>query len=249
MSMKTIIKSLFRDERQFRIYLVMCLSTIFGFALISVRLYYSNFDYDQIKTSNDYTAIRGSYSFLFLVWNLFLAWIPYWISLSIEKVSRLTGSRLIIGGILISWLLFFPNAPYIVTDLLHLKSRSPIPKWYDLMVLVSFAWTGLMLGFLSLYEIQLFLRKRISAVLSWSLTISAIILCAFGIYLGRFLRWNSWDAITNPTSLLQDITTSLSSPMAYSNTFNITIVFSGFLFLAYLTLVTLMGDGDRSFKK
>ena len=246
--MKTI-KSLFRDERQFRIFLVMCLSTIFGFALISVRLYYANFEYSQIKTANDYAAIRGSYSFLFLIWNLFLAWIPYWIALSIEKVLSLTGSRLVVGGMLICWLLFFPNAPYIVTDLLHLKSRSPIPKWYDLMVLVSFAWTGLMLGFLSLYEIQLFLRNRLSAMFSWLLTISAIVLCAFGIYLGRFLRLNSWDVITNPTSLLQDITASLSSPMAYSNTLNITAVFSGFLLLAYLTLIALMGEGDHSFKK
>ena len=246
--MKTI-KSLFRDERQFRIILVMCLSTIFGFALISVRLYYANFEFEEIKTVKDYEAIRGSYSFLFLIWNLFLAWVPYWIALSIEKVLSLTGSRLIVGGMLISWLLFFPNAPYIVTDLLHLKSRSPIPKWYDLMVLVSFAWTGLMLGFLSLYEIQLFFRKRLSIMLSWLLTVSAIILCSFGIYLGRFLRWNSWDAITNPTSLLQDIISSLSSPLASSNTFNITVVFSGFLLLAYLTLVALIAEGDQNFKK
>jgi len=186
---------------------------------------------------------------MFLIWNLFLAWIPYWISLSIEKITRLTGSRVIVGSMLICWLLFFPNAPYIVTDLLHLKSRSPIPKWYDMMVLVSFAWTGLMLGFLSLYEIQLFLKKRLHAKLVWVLTISAIILCAFGIYLGRFLRWNSWDAIINPTSLFQDIAVSFSNPMAYSNSFNITLVFSAFLFLAYLTLIALIGEGGQGFKK
>jgi uncharacterized membrane protein len=246
--MKTI-KSLFRDKQQFRLFTVMCLSTLFGFALIGVRLYYQNIEFREIKSMEDFENIRGSYSFLFLIWNLFLAWIPYWIALSIEKAARLTNSRLIIGGMLITWLLFFPNAPYILTDLLHLKSRSPIPKWYDMMVLVSFAWTGLMLGFLSLYEIQLFLQKRLHAKLAWMLTISAIILCAFGIYLGRFLRWNSWDAITNPTTLLQDIIASLSSPLAYSNTIKITLVFSGFLLLAYLTLVALIGEGDPSFKK
>ena len=248
-SMKTIIKSMFRDQRQFRLFTVMCMSTIFGFALIAVRLHYANFEFEQIKSVKDLTNIRGTYSFMFLIWNLFLAWIPYWISLSIEKITRLTGSRLIVGTMLLCWLLFFPNAPYIVTDLLHLKSRSPIPKWYDMMVLVSFAWTGLMLGFLSLYEIQLFLKKRLHDNLVWMLTISAIILCAFGIYLGRFLRWNSWDVITNPSSLLQDITESFSNPMVYSNTFNITIVFSCFLLLSYLTLVALMSEGSHRFKK
>lgn len=246
--MKTI-KSLFRDERQFRLFIVMILSTLFGFALIGVRLYYLNFEIGQLKTAKDIANIRGSYSFFFLIWNLFLAWIPYWIGLNIERIARVTSSRLVIGGFIIMWLLFFPNAPYIVTDLLHLKSRSPIPKWYDMMVLVSFAWTGLMLGFLSLYEIQLFLRRRLYAKLSWILTVSAIILCAFGIYLGRFLRWNSWDVITNPSTLLNDIIVSISDPLAFSNTFNITIVFSGFLLLAYLTLVTLIGESDRSYNK
>lgn len=242
------IRIFFRDERQFRLFTVMCLSTFFGFALIGIRLYYQNFDFGRIKSAEDFAEVRGSISFLFLIWNLFLAWVPYLISLSLETVSKRTGSRLFNGAILLTWLLFFPNAPYIVTDLLHLKSRSPIPKWYDMMLLVSFAWTGLMLGFLSLYETQLYLRKRLNAGLVWALTIIAIILCAFGIYLGRFLRWNSWDAITKPTSLLQELATSFSSPMVYSTSFSITVVFSGFLLLAYLTLVALMGEEDRNFK-
>jgi len=246
--MKTI-QSFFRDEQQLRLFAVMVLSSIFGLALIGVRLYFVNTELSQFTSLEDFEKFRGNKSFLFLVWNLFLAWIPYLISLNIEKITRLTRSRFIVGSLLVCWLLFFPNAPYIVTDLLHLKSRSPIPKWYDMMVLVSFAWTGLMLGFLSLYEIQRFLKKRLHQKLAWALTIIAIVLCAFGIYLGRFLRWNSWDVITNPTTLLQDIMTSLSSPLVYSNTFNITLVFSGFLLLAYLTLVALMSGAGKKINK
>ena len=243
------LKSFFRDKRQFRLFVIMILSTFFCFALIGVRLQYLNFEFDQVNSAEDLAKIRGSKSFLFLVWNLFLAWIPYWISLNIERVTQVSGSRLIAGSMLICWLLYFPNAPYILTDLLHLKSRSPIPKWYDMMVLVSFAWTGLMLGFLSLFEIQLFLKKRMHDKLAWILTFSAIVLCAFGIYLGRFLRWNSWDVITKPSTLLQDLIINLSSPITYSATIHITLVISGFLFLAYLTLVALIGEGNRKYKK
>ncbi len=245
--MKTL-QIYFRDERQFRLFIVMCLSTLFGITLLSARLYSTSFDLSQVINARDFEKVRGTPTFLFLIWNLFLAWVPYWIALSIEKISRWSGSWLVIALILIVWLLFFPNAPYIVTDLLHLKSRSPIPKWYDLMVLVSFAWTGLMLGFLSLYEIQLFLRKRLHTKLVWLFTISAIILCAFGIFLGRFLRWNSWDVISNPGNLFQDIIINISNPGAFSTTFNIILVFSGFLLLAYVTLVTLIGEEDRKRK-
>lgn len=247
--MNSTIKTLFRDERQFRLFTVMCLSTIFSFALIGIRLYYQNFDFGQIKSAEDFAEVRGSISFLFLIWNLFLAWVPYLISLSFETVSKRTGSRLFNGAMFLTWLLFFPNAPYIITDLLHLKSRSPIPLWYDMMLLVTFAWTGLMLGFLSLYETQLFLRKRLNAKLVWVLTISALFLCAFGIYLGRFLRWNSWDAITRPATLFENLIENFSNPEVYTTTFNITIVFSGFLLLAYLTLIALMGEGESRLEK
>ena len=246
--MKTKILSYFRDRRQFRLFLAMCFSTLFGFILIAVRLQFTDIDVSEILYSKDFSNLRGSRSFFFLIWNLFLAWIPYWIALNIERIAQISKSRLIVGGCLISWLLFFPNAPYIVTDLLHLKSRSPIPKWYDLIVFVSFAWTGLMLGFLSLHEIQLFFRRRLSAKVTWLLTFSSIVLCAFGIYLGRFLRWNSWDVLTNPGLLFQDIITSISDPSVYSNTLKITFIFSIFLLLAYLTLVALIGDADRSEK-
>ncbi len=246
--MKTTIRTIFRDERQFRLFLVMSLSSLFGVALIAIRMYYADIDLTKIRTAEDFVQIRGGVSFLFLVWNLFLAWIPYWIALNINRVTKLTDSKLAMGSMLAAWLLFFPNAPYIVTDLLHLKSRSPIPLWYDMMVLVTFAWTGLMLGFLSLYEVQQFLQKRLSAKLVWALITAAIFLGSFGVYLGRFLRWNSWDVIMRPATLAEAIILNFSDPAGYASTFNITAVFSIFLLLAYLVLVTLMGETNRRFE-
>ncbi len=235
------IKSLFRSPLQFKLFLLMLGSTAFCLALVGTRLHLSSFDLNQIQSTQDLIRLRGASTFLFLVWNLFLAWIPYGIALFLEGSYRYFQSRWIIGLMLISWLLFFPNAPYILTDLLHLRSRAPIPYWYDLMLLISFAWTGLLLGFLSLYEVQVFFRRRFNNWVSWSVSFSAIVLCAFGIYLGRFLRWNSWDILTNPQGLFQDIFLS----MQLSGPLQVTLILSGFLLMGYLTFATLINERDH----
>lgn len=232
------LKSLFRDHRQYKLFFLMLASTAFCLALIGIRIHESNFDYQQIQSTQDVVRLRGTTSFLFLVWNLFLAWIPYWIALALEGRYQWSKSRWLAGAMLIAWLLFFPNAPYILTDLLHLRNRAPIPHWYDLILIVSFAWTGLMLGFLSLYEIQFFIKKRLPNTVSWLLTVGAIFLCSFGIFLGRCLRWNSWDILTSPFSLFQDIFNSLQ----YQGAINMTITLSGFLLMGYLTLTTLISE-------
>lgn len=244
--MLSTIKSLFRDTQQVHLFILLCLSTAFGFALIGVRISHLGFNFNQINDVTNLDILRGTSSFLFLIWNLFLAWIPYWISLTLERSSKKFNSTVISGLLLISWLLFFPNAPYIITDLLHLRSRAPIPHWYDVMLFASFAWTGLMLGLLSLYEVQLFLRKRIGNTGSWFLTISAIFLCGFGIYLGRFLRWNSWDVITQPGSLFSELFEIITDPSAAESGLGITIVLSVFLLIAYLKMILLLGNSNQN---
>ena len=231
---------LFRDKRQFQLFLLLSLSTIYCFALVGMRLHHLKFDFSQIQSTHDLAKLRGTTTFLFLIWNLFLAWIPYFIALALESAFQWSKSKWLALLMLISWLLFFPNAPYILTDLLHLKSRHPVPFWYDLMLFISFAWTGLLLGLLSLYEVQLFSKRRLDSTVSWILITSAIFLCSFGIYLGRCLRWNSWNILTNPLSLCQDILLSLTDSMAIK----ITLVFSGFLMIVYLTLNALIGKSN-----
>ncbi len=174
--------------------------------------------------------------YIFLVWNLFLAWIPFFISSSLIKASR-QGFPLFVPILLLpAWLVFFPNAPYILTDLFHLRHKSQIPVWFDLMLILSFAWNGLMIGFLSLLDIQQFIREKFSNTVGWLFVITALIASSYGVYLGRFERWNSWDVLANPVYLLKDILGTFT----HERTFGVTFLLSAFLIAGYLTLFNLI---------
>ena len=235
-------KNLFRDKKQYHLFILMSLSSIFNVALVAYRLHYIDYDFGNIESPKELYWSRGIPTFLFLIWNLFLAWVPYWLALSLNRMSRHTQSKVILGMLAFLWLLFFPNAPYIITDLLHLRWRTPIPHWYDLMLIVSFAWTGLMLGYLSLFEVQLFLEKKLSKKTSWMISIVALMLASYGVYLGRYLRWNSWDIVSNPIGLFQDLIQTITHPFAYASTLGIALVFFVFMLLGYLTLSTLVRE-------
>ncbi len=238
------IKNLFRDAKQFKIFALLTLSTLFCFALIGVRLEALGISLSDVESTQDLLSLKNTSTFLFLIWNLFLAWIPYWIGLALEPASKKFNSKFISVLLVLSWLFFFPNAPYILTDLLHLRVRHPIPHWYDLMLIASFAWTGLLLGYLSLYEVQLFVKKRMGNRVSWVFSICAIFLCGLGIYLGRYLRWNTWDILRNPFQIIVDAFQSMSNPALQTGE-GIIWVSSIFLLLGYLTLVTLMSNSNK----
>jgi len=137
-------------------------------------------------------------------WNLFLAFLP-WLLTSLAVIRRVK-SRLAIL-IMAVWLLFFPNCLYILTDLIYLRQIEKAPLWLDLIILLSFAWAGLCYGFISLMDIEYFLKEKFHARAKTVafLSICMIYLAAFGIYIGRFWRWNSWDLIGNPAELTHDI--------------------------------------------
>ncbi len=142
----------------------------------------------------------------FYPWNLALAWIPLLLA---RRIYGLYAGRSPHYGLLalcaVLWFFFFPNAPYIVTDLVHLKTRTPVPKWFDLVMMVSFAWTGLSLGWLSLYLMQEVVRGWCGARWAWRFAVAMLALSSFGIYLGRFERWNSWDVFARPLGLAGDV--------------------------------------------
>ena len=231
---------------------LMCLSTLFCFGLILMRILRLDLNIDGFSSYENYLQARGTRTFLFLVWNLFLAWIPYCITLLLPWVNKRFNKGWVTILTLGAWLCFFPNAPYILTDLFHLKSRAPIPHWYDLMLLLSFAWTGLMLGYLSLLEVQHFLTKKLSSAKAWGLTICFLGLAGFGVYVGRYLRWNSWDVVTKPEVLINDLLEMLQHPFSFSGAMGLTITLSVFLLLGYLTLwvaVTPHQQGSRYINK
>ena len=142
----------------------------------------------------------------FYPWNLVLAWIPLLLAGRIYRLRADRSPRFgLLGVCAVLWFFFFPNAPYIVTDLIHLKTRTPVPKWFDLVMMVSFAWTGLCLGYLSLYLMQEVVRSRLGRRWSWRFVVGMLALSSFGIYLGRFQRWNSWDVVARPFGLARDV--------------------------------------------
>jgi uncharacterized membrane protein len=171
--------------------------------------------------------------FLFLNWNLFLAFVPWALTTFAIIRSKIRKSNIMIAILLISWLLFFPNAPYILTDLFHLRLRSPIPVWFDLVLILSFAWTGLLFGFFSLWNIEQVLSSHVKQVWVKIISVALLFLGSFGIYLGRYLRWNSWDILSDPFKLMYDIGDRFINPFIHPRTWGITIFMGLFLNMLY----------------
>jgi uncharacterized membrane protein len=175
------------------------------------------------------------WTFGFLVWNLVLAWVPLALALAVYTRAReVITPASIVGAAL--WLLFFPNAPYIVTDLLHLQDNSFADHWFDVLIFSAFAWTGMLLGLVSLFLIQATVRRHLGVRAGWIVVLVATTLGSFGIYLGRFVRWNSWDLFSDPSALIRNAWSIAVDPTP--KTLGYTVVFAGFLTCTYLVLVS-----------
>jgi uncharacterized membrane protein len=175
-------------------------------------------------------------AYRFLAWNLFLAWIPVVAAAAVHDMQRRGTQvrRLLPLGVL--WLLFLPNAPYLLTDLIHLGSRNDAPLWFDLVLFSAFAWTGTLLGYLALYLMQVVVRRAVGNVWSWIFVGTSLLATSFGIYLGRSLRWNSWALVTNPVPLLSDVWARVSDPFAHPRSFGMTVALTALLSVLYLVL-------------
>lgn len=169
--------------------------------------------------------ISGSLRFSFLVWNLFLAFIPYLVSrLLINPRLKKPWLR---GMIFSGWLLFFPNALYIITDLIHLESNTNVPIWYDAILLFTASFAGLALGFASVVNVEYVMEKFLPKKYIPTVIVFLIFLGSFGVYLGRFERWNSWDIISDPFMLAKDIADRFISPFAHVRTWAVTFILTG----------------------
>ncbi len=176
--------------------------------------------------------LNQSFYLLFLVWNLFLAIIPFVITTVLSSKPKNHKLTFLIAFSV--WLLFLPNAPYIITDLLHLTNGKPHLLWLDVLVILSFAFNGLILFFLSLSDMEKLLKQHVKPKFIFPILLSIFGLTAFGIYLGRFLRYNSWEIISNPNYLLNDIMHIVIQPMANKEVWLFTILFGTFLNIGYL---------------
>lgn len=170
--------------------------------------------------------------FLFLVWNLFLASIPYAITflLSFKSIAKY---HLFFWLGFFVWLLFLPNAPYILTDLQHIRLSQFNTVWFDVLLITSFAINGLVIGLHSTRTMHLLLIEKTSKKYGAYIIYISLFLSGFGIYLGRVLRWNSWNVINDPVTLLSDIVRRIIHPIHHSNTWEFTFGFGGLLMVTY----------------
>jgi len=176
----------------------------------------------------------GTFRFIFLLWNLFLAWIPFQVSLYLS--GKKDGRKWVQIFLLAVWLLFFPNALYIITDLVHLEGKTTVPVWYDAVLLFTSAIAGLMMAFASLYKVEACFSKRLSNSATNKLVLLCLFLGSFGVYLGRFLKLNSWDIVTNPSELVKEIALRLFFPIEYYRTWAITLLLTSLFSLLYFAI-------------
>jgi len=171
-------------------------------------------------------------SFDFVPWNLLLAMIPAVAAMLFER-ARQAAARAFLFAV---WLLFLPNAPYILTDFVHLAPRPQDPLWFDIALLGSAAATGLLLGYTSVVDVQTAITRSFNKVAGWLVAILALLLTGFGIYLGRFLRWNSWDPLASPEQLFEEIARKTWNPVAHPRTIGVTFVYGVGVTLGYVAL-------------
>lgn len=170
---------------------------------------------------------------LSLNWNLFLAFIPWALTSLVAIRPRLQSNKQILTLLLIIWFLFFPNSPYIFTDLVHITHKSTMPLWFDLILILTFAWVGMLFGLLSLWDLERILKKSINHKWISVISVGLLFLGSFGIYIGRDLRWNSWDVIREPFGLIYDIGGILINPFHHPRAWGMTLSMFVFLNMVY----------------
>lgn len=178
--------------------------------------------------------MTGAPAFDFLHWNLFLAWVPYVVALLLVGLHRVRapGWLLAVPGVV--WLLFLPNAPYILTDFIHLGAIPGAPVWFDVLLIGAFAGTGLLLGMASLLLVHDVVGARLGSVAGWAVAIGSLALSSIGIYLGRFPRFNSWDVLTNPDGLVQVVLYRLADPLGNPFLLSFAAAMTAGLVMSYL---------------
>ena len=189
------------------------------------------------------SIFSGTLILAFLIWNLFLAFVPYSISKWMLRNVEWNNNRVKFIAGFILWLLFIPNSFYIVTDLFHLGSFTSIPAWYELAMILSFAWNGLLLGILSVRQMERLFSGSLSNSSRLLFIYPVMFLNALGIYIGRYMRFNSWDIVTNPFHLFKDISDLALHPIQYRYAWSMIVCFSIFLTLMFLTLMNTNREG------
>jgi uncharacterized membrane protein len=216
-----MIEFLTRYKYKLSLALLLMIASAISILLARARMAYSN--------TQDYSN---------LIWNLTLAWIPFvfaFIAYVVSWSRRLL--YLVVPVCTFVWLIFFPNAPYILTDFQHLSTNANnAPLWYDVLMLIWFAWTGLLLGVVSLYFMQEIVTNAFGRITGWLFTVFVTILSSAGIFLGRFYSWNSWDIFGDPLPIAHDIWGWLRQPFANLRVYGFILLFTLLFLFVYLAI-------------
>ncbi len=177
-----------------------------------------------------------AWDFWYLMWNLVLAWVPLLLILWLERIlAHKVWSAWQALVVTFLYLGFLPNAFYVTTDIIHLQEAPRVDLMYDVVMFSMFVFTSFVIGLVSVYILHAQLRKRVSATLSWTLVMATLFLTSFAIYIGRDLRWNTWDVLLNPASILFEVSDGLLHPASHPELFSIT--FSFFVLTSTMYLV------------
>ncbi len=214
------LRRLYSDHKyKLAVLLLLTGASVFCVVLVMARMAYSS----NPRYSN-------------LVWNLILAWIPFVLAYVAYILAwwRLP-LYVVVPAFAFLWLIFFPNAPYILTDLQHFgQGASEAPAWYDVIMLIWFSWTGMLMGVVSLNLMQEIIRRRAGRAAGWIFALAVALLSSVGIYVGRFIRINSWDLLRNPTATATNVFDWLADPSLRSVGF--VALYTLFFIFVYITL-------------
>lgn len=231
--MKSLLQPLSHNKYRLTVFVVLAIASVFAVGLVRFRI-------DQTNS--------GHYGFM--IWNLFLAWIPFIISyLTYSANIPRRWLYFVLPASAFFWLIFFPNAPYILTDFQHLSSPSEVPVWFDVLLLIWFAFIGVFLGMISLFLMQEIIRSEFGRWYGWGFVALVAGLTSIGVYMGRFLRWNSWDVFANLGEMFRFTVYYLLNPTIRSLVF--AAAFTPFFIFVYVLLYAfghLLAEGRGSLK-
>ncbi|MDQ5884845.1 MAG: hypothetical protein QG645_7 [Patescibacteria group bacterium] len=179
--------------------------------------------------------VSHNFELWFLIWNLLLAWVPMVAGYYLYKRTNKFGLAWSKTNALLFalWFVFIPNSFYLMTDFIHLKTVYGMETMFDIVLLMAYAVAGLALGFVSLFIVHLRVNKRFGPKIGIRFAYIILLLSGFAIYLGRYLRWNSWDVLINPFGILYDVSDRVINPSEHGLTFSTTILYFAFLGILY----------------
>lgn len=217
--LRTYRNALIRNRYSIAVFVLLNIACAVCIGLVLARVAYSDSD-----------------RHLGLVWNLFLAWIPFMLAYFAHAVSwRRVTLYVILPVIAFLWLIFYPNAPYMLTDLQDLaRKATDAPLWYDVLIVVWSSWTGTLLGVISLYLMQDIVIRSFGRTAGWVFVFVISLLSSFGIYIGRFVRLNSWDILQDPAETAQEILGIIVDPSMRLAAF--TLLYTFFFLFIFLLL-------------